>query len=137
MQERTFRMHSILFPSASSRPLDENVDFGPPSFHTHPIRSLCPRQGVAYDDFVTWVGRTGAIEALRSANSPTYRKIIACKLKEYFVSLATTKIPLIMGHKYSSVLVTCLTCLDEENETFSEEQEMFDENGIFVSQSGS
>ncbi|KAE8441657.1 hypothetical protein EG329_004578 [Mollisiaceae sp. DMI_Dod_QoI] len=66
------------------------------------------------------------------ANNPTFQRTIALKLKDYFVHLAKTKLPIAMGDKYSSVVVTCLTCLDKDNEDFGDEDEMLDERGILV-----
>ncbi|KAI0148959.1 hypothetical protein BJ166DRAFT_469912 [Pestalotiopsis sp. NC0098] len=53
-------------------------------------------------------------------------------VKDHLVALATSKLPLRMGDKYTSVVVTCLTCLDEGNEDFGDDKEMQDEDGILV-----
>jgi hypothetical protein len=53
-------------------------------------------------------------------------------LKGYFVHLAKTKLPIVMGDKYSEVVVTCLTCLDKDNEDFGDEDELVDERGVLV-----
>jgi len=37
-----------------------------------------------------------------------------------------------MGTKYSKVVETCLTCLDEDNVRFGDEREFQDEDGVAV-----
>ncbi|KAK7740006.1 hypothetical protein SLS62_011177 [Diatrype stigma] len=53
-------------------------------------------------------------------------------LKDQLVNLARSRLPQMMGDKYTEVVVTCLTCLDEGNDGFGDESEMFDEDGILV-----
>ncbi|KAL0937139.1 het-s domain protein [Colletotrichum truncatum] len=53
------------------------------------------------------------------------------KIKEHLVELARNRLPPKMGDIYTSVVVTCLTCLDEDNDDFGGE-EMQDEDGILV-----
>ncbi|KAK5988211.1 hypothetical protein PT974_12351 [Cladobotryum mycophilum] len=54
------------------------------------------------------------------------------KIKDHLVELARSRLPSRMGDKYTSIVVTCLTCLDEGNEDFGDEEEMRDEDGILV-----
>ncbi|KAF4636416.1 hypothetical protein G7Y89_g1656 [Cudoniella acicularis] len=91
-----------------------------------------PEYGDAYQKFSKWLDSTGAIESPQMVNSPKYQSIIARKLKEYFVHLAKTSLPISIGDKYSSIVVTCLTCLDKDNEDFGDEDEMLDDGGILV-----
>jgi hypothetical protein len=91
-----------------------------------------PQFGDAYQQFTKWLEGTGAIEAPEMVNNPSLQGKIAAKLKDYFVDLAKTRLPLAMGDKYSGVVVTCLTCLDKNNENFGDEDEMLDEGGILV-----
>ncbi|KAF7525618.1 hypothetical protein G7054_g11018 [Neopestalotiopsis clavispora] len=53
-------------------------------------------------------------------------------IKDHLVTLARSRLPPRMGDKYTSVVITCLTCLDEGNEDFGDDQEMQDEDGILV-----
>lgn len=54
------------------------------------------------------------------------------KIKEHLVGLARSKLPLRMGDKFTAVVVTCLTCLDEGNEDFGDQSEMCDDDGILI-----
>ncbi|RYP36152.1 hypothetical protein DL767_003484 [Monosporascus sp. MG133] len=53
-------------------------------------------------------------------------------IKTKLLALARDNLPEKMGTKYSRVVETCLTCLDEGNEDFSDETEFQDEDGILV-----
>ncbi|KAI9149995.1 putative serine/threonine-protein kinase [Paramyrothecium foliicola] len=52
--------------------------------------------------------------------------------KNHFLSLAKTELPSRVGDLYTSIVVSCLTCLDADNEDFGSEQELQDEDGILV-----
>lgn len=52
--------------------------------------------------------------------------------KERLVSLAREELPQYMGDRYSEVVVTCLTCLDEDNMGFGNDTESQDAQGIPV-----
>lgn len=52
------------------------------------------------------------------------------RVKAHFLSLAQTTLRRKMGTRYSRVVETCLTCLDEENEDFGDEREFFNEDGV-------
>lgn len=52
--------------------------------------------------------------------------------KERLVSLAQDELPQYMGTKYTDIVVTCLTCLDHDNENFGDEKEFQDEDGISI-----
>ena len=55
------------------------------------------------------------------------------RIKERLVELARRRLPLRMGDRYAAVVVTCLTCLDGNNEGFGgDEAEMEDEDGVLV-----
>jgi hypothetical protein len=41
-------------------------------------------------------------------------------------------LPTKMGRKYAETVVTCLTCLDKNNNTFKDENEFVDENNLVV-----
>ncbi|KAL1862614.1 hypothetical protein Daus18300_008411 [Diaporthe australafricana] len=53
-------------------------------------------------------------------------------IRASLLALAENLLPRLMGSKYFEVVKTCLTCLDEENEDFSNEDEFSDEDGIVV-----
>ncbi|KAF8850822.1 hypothetical protein BDZ45DRAFT_751326 [Acephala macrosclerotiorum] len=94
-----------------------------------------PQYGDAYEQFTTWLdslGPTGAMTSQQSGSSSVYSTTIATRLKDYFVHLAKTRLPIAMGDKYSAVVMTCLTCLDEGNEDFGDETQVLDEDGILV-----
>jgi hypothetical protein len=54
------------------------------------------------------------------------------RIKDRLVKLAQAKLPARMGDRYTAVVETCLTCLDQGNEDFGDDQEMCDEGGILV-----
>lgn len=77
------------------------------------------------DDSVSQ-GNSGAI---RNAIVDLQRRL---ELKDHLVRLAKSKLPARMGNIYTAVVVTCLTCLDSNNEDFGEEESMRDEDGILI-----
>ena len=56
----------------------------------------------------------------------------ASSMKRKFVSMARERLPSLMGHKYTQVVISCLTCLDNDNDGFGDEREFEDEDGILV-----
>lgn len=63
-------------------------------------------------------------DALRSAEP--------IDVKEHLISLAQVELLKRMGTKYTNIVVTCLTCLDEANTDFGDQSEFQDEDGILV-----
>ena len=53
-------------------------------------------------------------------------------LKNHLCNLAEFELPVIMGHKYTHVVLSCLTCLDSNNGNFGEESALQDKDGILV-----
>jgi serine/threonine protein kinase len=53
-------------------------------------------------------------------------------VKQHCLNLAHTRLPEVMGTKYSQVVETCLTCLDPGNPDFGDATEFQDEDGIRV-----
>jgi hypothetical protein len=54
-------------------------------------------------------------------------------LKEHLVALSrSSSLRAKMGTRYSEVVTTCLTCLDDDNVDFGDEQEFQDEDGVAV-----
>ena len=56
----------------------------------------------------------------------------ANSIKKKLVILATNELPILMGQKYTQVVISCLTCLDSDNDRFGDESEFEDEDGIKV-----
>ena len=72
--------------------------------------------------------RIGIAEYLLETN--VRRK--ANSIKRKFASVATEQLPILMGQKYTQVVISCLTCLDKDSEGFGDESEFEDEDGIKV-----
>lgn len=54
-------------------------------------------------------------------------------IKEELLQIAKTRLPAIMGSKYTQIVVMCLCCLDKGNSNeFGQEGEFLDEDGILV-----
>lgn len=56
----------------------------------------------------------------------------AAGVKTILVEMARSRLPGLMGTIYSSLVVSCLTCLDKGNEGFGDVKEFEDEDGIVV-----
>ena len=91
--------------------------------------------------FVEYGADDGAIEAspsealglkLNDFKQETLNSKSFSLVKDHLVLLATSKLPMRMGDKYTSVVVNCLTCLDEGNTDFGGESELQDEDGILI-----
>lgn len=54
------------------------------------------------------------------------------RLKDHLVRLARARLPARMGDLYTAVVVTCLTCLDQDNGDFGDEEDTRDEDGILI-----
>ncbi|QMW44318.1 hypothetical protein G4B11_007738 [Aspergillus flavus] len=80
--------------------------------------------GQPYYDFVGWSQRKGPISSFHD---------LAWQLKEFLIEQASTRLAPRMGDKYAQVVVSCLTCLDADNESFGElEAEDDDDDAIGV-----
>ena len=55
---------------------------------------------------------------------------VSRRIQDHLVMMAETKLPERAGEKYAQVVVTCLTCTDEDNEDFGDD--MTDEDGILI-----
>lgn len=53
-------------------------------------------------------------------------------IKERLVSLAETRLPNTFGRKYSEVVLSCLMCLDKDNQRFGDKTQFEDQDGILV-----
>ena len=56
----------------------------------------------------------------------------ATRVKGRLLQLARSQLPQRMGDKYTAVVITCLTCLDEGNEDFGDQDNMLDEDGVLI-----
>ncbi|KAK1750892.1 Serine/threonine-protein kinase-transforming protein Rmil [Echria macrotheca] len=77
--------------------------------------------GLTLDDFGFLDGKSQA-DMLSSGNS----------IKDHLVTVARERLPRRMGDKYTAVVITCLTCLDKDNEDFGNEDDMKDDDGILI-----
>lgn len=89
--------------------------------------ALSPQPGAIFDDYVK--ENASAIPPSRDISNML---LSGEPLKSYLVGLANTELPSLAGDKYAETVVTCLTCLDQENNGFGDESEMVDEDGILV-----
>ncbi|KAK1069713.1 hypothetical protein LTR12_013708 [Friedmanniomyces endolithicus] len=53
-------------------------------------------------------------------------------IKEHLVTLAKHRLPRTMGEVYTEVVVSCLTCLDEDNTEYANDEESGDVGGVLV-----
>ncbi|KAF1837852.1 hypothetical protein BDW02DRAFT_82327 [Decorospora gaudefroyi] len=56
----------------------------------------------------------------------------ATLLQDALVTLAQLELPSRMGDKYTDIVVSCLTCLDESNPDFSNENEFKDQDDVVI-----
>jgi hypothetical protein len=99
------------------------------SFVDYP--SDTPVPGEAFRDLAAMMMQPGGTGL--SINS--FTRAAGNEAKRYMEDLARTKLLQIMGERYSNVVLTCLTCLDEDNEIFGSDagQAMNDPGGIQLS----
>ncbi|EAU29950.1 predicted protein [Aspergillus terreus NIH2624] len=80
--------------------------------------------GEPYYDFIAWCQRKSPISSFND---------LAWQLKNFLVEQASTRLAQRMGDKYAQVVVSCLTCLDADNESFGDlETEDVDDDVIGV-----
>jgi hypothetical protein len=87
-----------------------------------------------WESFVTYNQR-GACPATASSLGPLSERIFnggPSSVKDHLVSLSQSILPSRMGSRYSKIVETCLTCLDENNTDFGDEREFQDEDGVLV-----
>ena len=56
----------------------------------------------------------------------------AFEIKRALVKMARDQLPPKMGRKYAETVVTCLTCLDKDDNSFGDEKEFLDVNSVVV-----
>ncbi|KAK3678204.1 hypothetical protein LTR78_002300 [Recurvomyces mirabilis] len=76
----------------------------------------------------------GAGQALGLSLDELRRKLVRrpASIKDHLVALAKRELPSLIGNIYTDVVVTCLTCLDDDNEEFGECEDHEDADGVFV-----
>jgi hypothetical protein len=79
-----------------------------------------PQHGKAYREFSKWLESTGTIQSAKNPSSVAYQSMVALKLKEYFIHLAQTQLPISMGDKYSACGCNLTEVFDEDNGDFSD-----------------
>lgn len=60
------------------------------------------------------------------------RRKKAFETKRALVQLAQDLLPYRMGCRYTEIVITCLTCLDNEENSFGDRKNFLDENGVLV-----
>jgi hypothetical protein len=90
-----------------------------------------PKYGQLHRDFVAWA-KTASVELEEQPPNVAYLGSTAILLKQYLLKLARTALLQRMGEIYAEVVVTCLTCLDENNDDFGEEAEFIDADEVLV-----
>lgn len=99
------------------------------SFVEYPSETPCP--GGPISDFMTRIRGPG----VTTQGSDMGTRGVLFEAKELMEHLAKEKLPQAMGEKYSQVVLSCLTCLDEEDDDFggdTVQQAAIDPEGILV-----
>lgn len=91
------------------------------------------------------VAHTHHIQQHQRLSSPTPSRLLpppdytkknevgkATSLKDSLVTLAQHELPSCMGDKYTSTVVSCLTCLDESNPDFSDKSDCDNQDGLII-----
>lgn len=97
----------------------------------HDIYSLgvCMLEIGLWKSFVAY-DQSGAPSLTQTtANFPD---ISSSNAKDMFVTLATDVLPKRMGDKFARVVVNCLTCMDQANHDFGDEEDFQDEDGVLI-----
>jgi len=102
----------------------------------HDIYSLgvCLLELGLWESFVNYNEDATIAQPSQALSLPTEFSMAATMLlmKDHFVSLTRTLLPIRMGNNYAEIVETCLTCLDEKNSDFGDENEFLDQDGIRV-----
>ena len=75
-----------------------------------------PRASRVYNEFTAWLQREQQIASTDPTTQNTFLNAVAFRLKDYLVELAKEKLPHRMGDQYTEIVLTCLTCLDGDDE---------------------
>jgi hypothetical protein len=76
--------------------------------------------GRTYNNFQTWLRENPPTTtgAWQDDGVARFLNALAFRLKDYLVEQTRTRLAPRMGEKYARVVLSCLTCLDEDNEDF-------------------
>jgi hypothetical protein len=83
-----------------------------------------PKLGRTYEHFQAWQRENPVAPATAADTGRTddaaaiFREVLAFRLKDYLVEQARTRLAPRMGERYARVVLSCLTCLDEDSEDF-------------------
>ncbi|KAF2463302.1 uncharacterized protein BDR25DRAFT_298344 [Lindgomyces ingoldianus] len=106
----------------------------------HDIYSLgvCLLEIGLWETFVTYpfgegLGSASPSPLLAVLNEPEDDIVNKASLvKDALVQLSKKKLPACMGDKYTNIVVSCLTCLDESSLDFGDDSEFKDEDGVLI-----
>jgi len=82
---------------------------------------------VMYDD--TQSPKSGNLPGFSVGGTPHQLPAV---LKAQLIATANEHLPMKMGDRYRTVVVDCLTCLDEGNSIFDDDAELLDDDGVRV-----
>jgi Protein tyrosine and serine/threonine kinase len=85
---------------------------------------------VTYHDEGSHPSPSTLLAALNDSEKDKIKK--AFHVKDALVDLAKQRLPSRIGDKYTEIVVTCLTCLDESNTDFGDSSEFEDADGVLI-----
>ena len=105
----------------------------------HDVYSLgvCLLEIGLWTSFVYWNEKTGlptpglALDLAENLSMKDQRKK-AFEIKRCLVDIASSRLPSKMGNQYAKLVLFCLTCWDQGDDSFGEESDFVDEDGISV-----
>ncbi len=94
--------------------------------------------GISFIAYKTEKGHLVALPSLQelseevNSTAKQNQRTKAFRIKKCLVDLAEAKLPRRMGRKYTDIVITCLTCLDQTGNKFGTEADYYDKDGILV-----
>lgn len=98
----------VEYTTATATTEDGEAGGGPPQ----------TKLGRTHDHFQEWLRASRAGTQQDGGGKGDFLAAFAFRLKDYLVEQARTRLAPRMGDKYARVVLSCLTCLDEDNEDF-------------------
>ena len=89
------------------------------------------RLGESFQRFKAWLDARNSEEEHTMPRNARFLEDLSSRLKDYLVETAKEKLPARMGDKYTKVVVSCLTCLDERDD-IDELEKSLDNDGILA-----
>ncbi|KAF2791277.1 hypothetical protein K505DRAFT_419250 [Melanomma pulvis-pyrius CBS 109.77] len=89
-----------------------------------PDKARQPCASRVYSDFTTWLQRKRELESPGFTAHNNFLNAVAFRLKDYLVDLAEERLPHRMGDLYTKIVLTCLTCLDGNDDSFEDSLEV-------------